>query len=147
MGRCPAAAVLAAAGGRAGLPGGGKDRGSAGKGRTGRGRVVPCRAAPPRCPAGAGRFPPFAWRAAAAARPLRPEGRATRRPAAPARCIPPRTGMAGEQSPAHRGARQPAPLIALSLRRRDGLDSASLKGLRDGVWPESARRQENCSRS
>ena len=117
----------------------GARQGREGEARPRRGRVLPpFRAA--RRPVGAekGRFPPFASRAAAVGRPacsLSSEEKAT----AAARSIcpvhPPGTGMAGERSLAHQGARQPVSLIPWSLCRRDGdrLDSALLKELRDSL--------------
>lgn len=98
------------------------------------------RRAPP-CGSGRGALPALC----PARRPLRAEEKATAAARSVSPLLPPGTGLAGEQSLAHQGARQPVSLIPWSLCRRDGdrLDSASLKELRDGVWPGRGRRQEN----
>lgn len=122
--------------------------GGSAPGRQGRGQgqgSVPAAPAScaPACGSGRGALPALC----PARRPPEEKATAAARSVSPVR--PPGTGMAGERSLAHQGARQPVSLIPWSLCRRDGdrLDSASLKELRDGVWPGSGRRQDNCSRS
>lgn len=149
MGRCLTRGEAGAARGRAGLSGG---RLPGGRGRAARGgpagagscRLCDVRAAPWGRVRGASRLLPRARR------PLRgsPEEKATAAPRSVCPVHPPGSGMAAEQSLADQGARQPVSLIPWSLCRRDGdrLDSASLKELRNGVWPGRGRRQEDCSR-